>query len=425
MRAGERQPVPYVTRSRCQCGADSLAFQGWPDCASHYAAASTQYDSPTASRGFAGAAARARAVLIGGTWGCGAAYDSSARSASRRRRARRRGDGRRRERQRGARHRAGAPGRPPLPAAAQRSRARGRGRAGHGGGPVSPSRSARATSRRSMRAPRRAASAPEADGETYALFDDAAIQELKVPSSRSSRTCTAPLRECPAYCSTDTPADGVLGPVLDADAATGSDAPVAKYRRQTLPSSAPGEVHAARRSRPTAAAASRCSHARSARCARRRSRSATSSSRRRRTTSRSGRSTRRRAALPVEEAQHRSPTRRGRASRSRCTATTATATARMTRSCSRSTSRRPTCRSRRLRVRHGRRPRASSRPPRSPTRRLRRSPRSRRSRARPLSNAELMRAIDPRGSTLPYVYDTFKWEHCLGEGYDFDDLGRR
>ena len=41
------------------------------------------------------------------------------------------------------------------------------------------------------------------------------------------------------------------------------------------------------------------------------------------------------------------------------------------------------------------------------------------------SNAELMRAIDPRGSTLPYVYDTFKWEHCLGEGYDFDDLGRR
>ena len=41
------------------------------------------------------------------------------------------------------------------------------------------------------------------------------------------------------------------------------------------------------------------------------------------------------------------------------------------------------------------------------------------------SNAELMRAIDPRGSTLPYVYDTFKWEHCLGEGHDFDDLGRR
>ena len=40
-------------------------------------------------------------------------------------------------------------------------------------------------------------------------------------------------------------------------------------------------------------------------------------------------------------------------------------------------------------------------------------------------HAELMRAIDPRGSTLPYVYDTFKWEHCLGEGYDFDDLGRR
>merc|ERR1712146_811227 len=27
------------------------------------------------------------------------------------------------------------------------------------------------------------------------------------------------------------------------------------------------------------------------------------------------------------------------------------------------------------------------------------------------SNAELMHAIDPHGSTLPYVYDTFEWEH--------------
>ena len=71
----------------------------------------------------------------------------------------------------------------------------------------------------------RAASAPEADGATYALFDDAAIQELKVLSFAVIKNMyRRSLRACPAYCSTDTPADACVCscPALDADAATGN-----------------------------------------------------------------------------------------------------------------------------------------------------------------------------------------------------------
>ena len=29
--------------------------------------------------------------------------------------------------------------------------------------------------------------------------------------------------------------------------------------------------------------------------------------------------------------------------------------------------------------------------------------------------------MDPRSDSLNYVYDTFKWNHCVSQGYDFDD----
>ena len=29
--------------------------------------------------------------------------------------------------------------------------------------------------------------------------------------------------------------------------------------------------------------------------------------------------------------------------------------------------------------------------------------------------------MDASVNMLPYVYDTFKWDHCLGAGIDFDD----
>lgn len=38
-----------------------------------------------------------------------------------------------------------------------------------------------------------------------------------------------------------------------------------------------------------------------------------------------------------------------------------------------------------------------------------------------LTNREVLRALDPRANDLPYVYDTFRWEHCESEGYDFED----
>ncbi|CAN0043472.1 unnamed protein product [Pylaiella littoralis] len=38
-----------------------------------------------------------------------------------------------------------------------------------------------------------------------------------------------------------------------------------------------------------------------------------------------------------------------------------------------------------------------------------------------LTNREVLAALDARANMLPYVYDTFKWDHCLGAGVDFDD----
>ena len=41
-----------------------------------------------------------------------------------------------------------------------------------------------------------------------------------------------------------------------------------------------------------------------------------------------------------------------------------------------------------------------------------------------LTNREVLASLDPRSNPLTYVYDTFKWEHCGPEGYDFDDAWR-
>ena len=38
-----------------------------------------------------------------------------------------------------------------------------------------------------------------------------------------------------------------------------------------------------------------------------------------------------------------------------------------------------------------------------------------------LTNREVLAAFDPRSNSMNYVYDTFKWDHCVPEGYDFDD----
>lgn len=38
-----------------------------------------------------------------------------------------------------------------------------------------------------------------------------------------------------------------------------------------------------------------------------------------------------------------------------------------------------------------------------------------------LTNREVLSAFDPHFNSLPYVYDTFKWTHCAGDGFDFDD----
>lgn len=38
-----------------------------------------------------------------------------------------------------------------------------------------------------------------------------------------------------------------------------------------------------------------------------------------------------------------------------------------------------------------------------------------------LTNREILATMDASVNMLPYVYDTFKWDHCLGAGIDFDD----
>lgn len=38
-----------------------------------------------------------------------------------------------------------------------------------------------------------------------------------------------------------------------------------------------------------------------------------------------------------------------------------------------------------------------------------------------LTNRHALSAFDPRINALTYVYDSFKWEHCEADGFDFDD----
>lgn len=37
------------------------------------------------------------------------------------------------------------------------------------------------------------------------------------------------------------------------------------------------------------------------------------------------------------------------------------------------------------------------------------------------TNREIMELLDPRVNAMSYVYDTFKWDHCAADGYDFND----
>ena len=38
-----------------------------------------------------------------------------------------------------------------------------------------------------------------------------------------------------------------------------------------------------------------------------------------------------------------------------------------------------------------------------------------------LTNRQVLDALDPRSNSMNYVYDTFKWDHCVPKGYNFDD----
>uniref|UniRef100_UPI0039812771 hypothetical protein n=1 Tax=Salmonella sp. s58408 TaxID=3159701 RepID=UPI0039812771 len=38
-----------------------------------------------------------------------------------------------------------------------------------------------------------------------------------------------------------------------------------------------------------------------------------------------------------------------------------------------------------------------------------------------ITNREMLEVFDPRFDSMNYVYDTFKWDHCAAEGYDFND----
>ena len=46
---------------------------------------------------------------------------------------------------------------------------------------------------------------------------------------------------------------------------------------------------------------------------------------------------------------------------------------------------------------------------------------------RPLSFFSFSRyaLASPARAALPYVYDHFEWDHCVGEGYDFGALFER
>ncbi|CAM9227105.1 unnamed protein product [Ectocarpus sp. 6 AP-2014] len=38
-----------------------------------------------------------------------------------------------------------------------------------------------------------------------------------------------------------------------------------------------------------------------------------------------------------------------------------------------------------------------------------------------LTNREVLAVLDARYNMLPYVYDNFRWDHCLQDGIDFYD----
>lgn len=38
-----------------------------------------------------------------------------------------------------------------------------------------------------------------------------------------------------------------------------------------------------------------------------------------------------------------------------------------------------------------------------------------------LTNRDVLAALDANVNMLPYVYDNFKWDHCLEAGVNFDD----
>ena len=38
-----------------------------------------------------------------------------------------------------------------------------------------------------------------------------------------------------------------------------------------------------------------------------------------------------------------------------------------------------------------------------------------------LTNRGVLAKLDPGFNSLNYIYDNFKWDHCVAEGYDFDD----
>lgn len=42
-----------------------------------------------------------------------------------------------------------------------------------------------------------------------------------------------------------------------------------------------------------------------------------------------------------------------------------------------------------------------------------------------LTNAEALAAFDPRVNALPYVYDSFRWDHCSADGINMDDAWKQ
>lgn len=50
------------------------------------------------------------------------------------------------------------------------------------------------------------------------------------------------------------------------------------------------------------------------------------------------------------------------------------------------------------------------------------SPPNRQAAGNTLTNRELLAALDPRQDSLTYIYDAFRWDHCMQKGFDFHDM---